>query len=87
MAYDKARDRVWWLGQGDGFPPEKEGTSCVLGAPGWPTGSIRRNGLMWLNTATNTWTKTSEQATHSIGGAYSTPRAIACSTSRGRQAR
>ena len=70
MVYDTGRDRVWWLGQGDGFPPGKEGTLCTLGAPGWPTGSIRRNGFLWLNPGTNTWTKASEQATHSTGGAY-----------------
>jgi Divergent InlB B-repeat domain/Kelch motif len=70
MVYDPTRDRVWWLGQGDGFPPGQEGHVCTKGAPGWPTGSIRRNGFLWLNPATNTWTKVSEQATNSTGGAY-----------------
>jgi Divergent InlB B-repeat domain len=68
--YDPIRDRVWWLGQGDGFPPGQEGTVCNQGAPGWPTGSIRRNGFLALNPDTNTWTKHSEQATNSTGGAY-----------------
>ena len=70
MVYDPARDRVWWLGQGDGFPPGQEGAVCTQGASGWPTGSIRRNGFLWLNPATNTWTKACEQATSSNGGAY-----------------
>lgn len=70
MVYDPGRDRVWWLGQGDGFPPGQEGHTCSQGASGWPTGSIRRNGFLWLDPDTNTWTKTSEQATSSNGGAY-----------------
>ena len=70
MVYDPGRDVVWWLGQGDGFPPGQEGTTCYQGATGWPTGSIRRNGFLTLNPDTNTWTKRSEQATNSTGGAY-----------------
>jgi hypothetical protein len=70
MVHDPGRDRVWWLGQGDGFPPGREGQVCTQGVPGWPTGSIRRNGFLWLNPAANTWTKVSEQMTTSTGGAY-----------------
>jgi hypothetical protein len=65
MVYDRTRDRIWWLGQGDGFPPGKEGQPCVSGTP---QGSIRRNGWMWLNPTANHWTKTSEQSTQSTGG-------------------
>ncbi len=70
MIYDSKRDRVWWLGQGDGFPPGQKGKPCTTGAPGWPMGSIRENGWMWLDPTANTWTKTSEQLTPSTGGAY-----------------
>jgi hypothetical protein len=70
MVYDPTRDVVWWGNQGGGFPPNKEGTICDTGAPGWPVGSIYRNGFMKLNLDTNTWTKVSEQATSSIGGSY-----------------
>jgi Divergent InlB B-repeat domain len=73
MVYDPGRDRVWWLGQGDGFPPGQEGQSCNYGVPGWPRGSVRRNGFLWLNPATNTWTKVSEQSTASTGGAVFDP--------------
>ena len=59
---------VWWLGQGDGFPPGQEGQALRRGAR-LAQGSIRRNGWMWLDPTTNTWTKTSEQATASTGGA------------------
>lgn len=44
MVYDSKRDRVWWPGQGDGFPPGQEGRICTQGRPEWPKGSIRRNG-------------------------------------------
>lgn len=70
MVYDPTRDVVWWNNQGGGFPPGKEGTVCTGGAPGWPEGSIYRNGFMSLNPDTNTWTKVSEQPTWSIGGSY-----------------
>jgi hypothetical protein len=70
MVYDSIRDRVWWLGQGDGYPPGQEGHVCGIGRPEWPKGSVIRNGFLWLNPETNTWTKVSEQATDSTGGAY-----------------
>jgi hypothetical protein len=70
MVHDPGRDRVWWLGQGDGYPNGQDGATCTQGASGWPTGSIRRNGFLALDPATNTWTKHSEQATSSTGGAY-----------------
>src|SRR4029450_11215039 len=70
LVHDPSRDVVWWLAQGDGFPTGQEGTVCTQGRPEWPTGSIRRNGFLSLNPTTNTWTKVSEQATQSTGGAY-----------------
>jgi hypothetical protein len=36
--------------------------------PGWPTGSIYRNGFMRLNPETNTWTKVNNLSTGSLGG-------------------
>jgi hypothetical protein len=73
MVYDPTRDRVWWGSWDNGYPPGYEGQPCPWGAPGWPTGSIHRNGIMTLNPATNTWTKIVEQPTWSIGGSAFDP--------------
>ena len=67
LAYDPARDVVWWGNQGGGYP-EQEGQVCNQGVPGWPTGSIYRNGFMRLNPETKTWTKVNNLSTGTIGG-------------------
>jgi hypothetical protein len=69
MVYDPQRDVVWWGNPGSGYP-DQQGQVCTQRAPGWPTGSIYRNGFMTLNPDTNTWTKISEQAVRTIGGSY-----------------
>ena len=37
LAYDPARDVVWWGNQGGGYP-EQGGQVCNQGVPGWPAG-------------------------------------------------